>query len=96
MAVSSNAMRNGFMATHSFHPAAHRPLADHSTDRRMILLAAMALVVGTGGAMGAWVLIQLIAVATNLFWFGRVSADHTLITQAHVGVWWWRCRCWAA
>jgi H+/Cl- antiporter ClcA len=69
-----------------FHPAAHRPLADHSTDRRMILLAAMALVVGTGGAMGAWVLIQLIAVATNLFWFGRVSADHTLITQAHVGV----------
>ena len=60
-------------------------LGDHSVDRRMIMLAAMAIVVGTGGALGAWVLVKLIAVATNLFWFGRLSADHSLITDASVG-----------
>ncbi|KMS61513.1 chloride channel protein [Sphingobium baderi] len=62
----------------------HR-LADHSADRRMALLAMMALVVGTGGAMGAWILVKLIAIATNLFWFGRLSADTVAIIDASVG-----------
>jgi len=53
----------------------------------MVLLAAMALVVGTGGALGAWALLKLIALATNLFWFGRFSTDHALITDASVGLW---------
>lgn len=61
-------------------------LADHSVDRRMALLALMALVVGSGGALGAWILVKLIAIATNLFWFGRLSADHSLITDASVGL----------
>jgi H+/Cl- antiporter ClcA/CBS domain-containing protein len=52
-----------------------RRLADHSADYRMLLLAAMAIVAGTGGAIGAWVLLKLIALATNLFWYGRLSAD---------------------
>ncbi len=60
-------------------------LADHSADRRMIMLACMAVVVGSGGALGAWVLVKLIAIATNLFWFGRLSADHAAITDASVG-----------
>jgi len=51
----------------------------------MALLAMMALVVGTGGAMGAWILVKLIAIATNLFWFGRLSADTVAITEASVG-----------
>ncbi|HVL20139.1 MAG TPA: chloride channel protein, partial [Amaricoccus sp.] len=62
-------------------------LADHSVDRRMVMLAAMAIVVGTGGAFGAWLLTGLIAIATNLFWFGRLSAEHALITDASVGLW---------
>ncbi|MFT3905957.1 MAG: chloride channel protein [Steroidobacteraceae bacterium] len=62
----------------------HR-LADHSADWRMILLVAMALVVGTGGACGAWILLRLIAMATNLFWFGRLSAAPALITDAAPG-----------
>lgn len=61
-------------------------LGDHSVDLRMPLLALMALVVGTGGALGAWVLLKLIAVATNLFWLGRLSADHAVITDASVGL----------
>ncbi|MHA3792885.1 chloride channel protein [Sphingomonas sp. YL-JM2C] len=60
-------------------------LADHSVDRRMIMLALMAVVVGSGGAFGAWVLVKLIAIATNLFWFGRLSADPSAITDASVG-----------
>lgn len=61
-------------------------LADHSVDTRMLLLAAMALVVGTGGAFGAWLLIRMIAVATNLFWFGRLSARPVDITAASLGL----------
>jgi H+/Cl- antiporter ClcA len=63
----------------------HRPLADHTADLRMLLLAAMALIVGTGGAMAAWVLIQLMAIATNLFWFARFSAHPANLAQASVG-----------
>jgi chloride channel protein, CIC family len=54
------------------HP---RRLADHSADWRMLLLSAMAIAVGTGGAFGAWVLLKLIAVATNLFWFHRLTSQ---------------------
>ena len=61
-------------------------LADHTVDMRMPLLALMTIVVGTGGALGAWILIKLIAVATNFFWFGRLSADHSVITDASVGL----------
>jgi H+/Cl- antiporter ClcA/CBS domain-containing protein len=52
----------------------------------MPLLALMAIVVGACGALGAWVLVKLIAVATNLFWFARLSADAVSITDASVGV----------
>lgn len=45
-------------------------LRDHTAD----LLAVAALAVGLGGAAGAWVLLKLIALATNLFWYGRLSA----------------------
>lgn len=56
-------------------PATRHPrrLADHSADYRMLILALMALVVGTGGALGAWVLLKLIAFATNFFWLSRLS-----------------------
>jgi CIC family chloride channel protein len=64
----------------------HR-LADHSANWRMLMLAAMAVVVGTGGAIGAWALLRLIAIATNLFWFGRLSAQPAAITDTPLGLW---------
>jgi H+/Cl- antiporter ClcA/CBS domain-containing protein len=65
---------------------AHQPrLADHSADWRMLLLGLMALVVGTGGAASAWVLIRLIALVTNLAWYGRISAGPSLILGAATG-----------
>lgn len=62
----------------------HR-LADHSADRRMLLLAVMALVVGIGATGGAWLLIRAIALMTNLFWFGRLSAAPTEIIDSALG-----------
>ncbi|MBR2171562.1 chloride channel protein [Sphingopyxis sp.] len=73
----------------SLHPAraiSGHQLADHSVDRRMILLSCMAPVVGTGGAFGAWLLLKSIAIATNAFWFGRLSAQETEISDSTVGL----------
>ena len=66
-------------------PATRHPrrLADHSADYRMLILALMALVVGTGGALGAWVLLKLIAFATNFFWLSRLSFAPADIAGAH-------------
>ncbi|MGN6057906.1 MAG: chloride channel protein [Sphingomicrobium sp.] len=50
-----------------------RRLADYTADYRMLVLAAMATVAGTGGAFSAWALLKLIAFATNVFWYGHFS-----------------------
>ncbi len=52
-------------------------LADFSTDRRVLLLIAMAIVVGTGGALAAWLLVKLIALVTNLVWLGQIGVAPT-------------------
>ena len=57
-------------STSLHHP---RRLADYSADYRMLILAAMAAVAGTGGAVSAWALLKLIACATHLFWYGNPS-----------------------
>ncbi|AMK26110.1 MULTISPECIES: chloride channel protein [Sphingobium] len=69
----------------TFQRAADAKLADHSVDRRMIMLAIMALVVGSGGALGAWILVKAIALATNFFWYGRLSAGESSIADASAG-----------
>lgn len=61
-------------------------LGDHSTDLRMVMLALAALIVGSGGAFGAWVLLKLIAIMTNLLWFGKLSASPSLIADTGVGL----------
>jgi CIC family chloride channel protein len=72
---------NGTGARPSKGPA-FRPLADFSADWRVLVLAGMALLVGTGGAFAAWVLVKLIALVTNLVWFGRL--DTLPAVMAHV------------
>ncbi|MGN6849216.1 MAG: chloride channel protein, partial [Sphingomicrobium sp.] len=54
-----------------------RRLGDYSTDYRMLILSAMAIVAGTGGAFSAWALLKLIYLATNLFWYANFSFVHT-------------------
>lgn len=65
--------------------AAQPRLGDYSADRRMALLCLMALAVGSGGAAGAWALLHLIAVFTNLFWFGHLSFAEVDIADASIG-----------
>ena len=60
-------------------------LRDFSADRRLLLLVAMALVVGTAGAAAAWVLLHLINLATNLAYYGRISAAPTSIIGNPLG-----------
>ena len=59
-----------------------RRLADFSTDPRTLILALMALVIGTMGAFAAWLLVKLILLVTNLVWLGRLSMAYT--TFAHI------------
>ncbi len=63
----------------------HEPpvLGDFTTDRRVLLLLLMALVVGSAGAFGAWLLLKLIALVTNLVWFGRLSAASVSLATLH-------------
>ena len=56
-------------------------LADYSADYRMILLALMATVTGTGGALSAWGLLKLIAMATNLFWYAQPSFAQAVVAD---------------
>jgi chloride channel protein, CIC family len=62
-------------------------LGDFSADWRLLLLTAMALVVGCGGAGSAWVLVKLIALVTNLAWFGRFSFANVSLAHATAGPW---------
>jgi chloride channel protein, CIC family len=48
-------------------------LRDFTTDRRMLILSALAVVLGIAGALLAYFLLHLIYAATNLFYFGRLS-----------------------
>ena len=71
-------MRRAMPSTSLPHP---RRLADYSADYRMLILAAMAIVAGTGGAFSAWALLKLIAFATNVLWFGNFSFATAVIAD---------------
>ncbi|HWA11408.1 MAG TPA: chloride channel protein [Opitutaceae bacterium] len=62
-------------------------LADFSTDRRVLLLCALALPVGAIGAVVAKALLWLIAVFTNAAFFLRFSAEPVTL-QGHRFGWW--------
>ncbi|HBR1256302.1 TPA: chloride channel protein [Klebsiella pneumoniae] len=63
----------------------HRPrLSDHTVTKRVIILALMGILIGSGGAFGAIVLLHLIALMTNLFWYHQFSfAEHLM--PGHAG-----------
>ncbi len=59
-------------------------LRDYSADNRMLLISGLAAVLGGAGAVLAWTLLELIRLATNVFYYHRFSfvdaspAFHTL------------------
>jgi chloride channel protein, CIC family len=60
-------------------------LRDFSADRRVLLLAAMALVTGTCGAVAAWALLELIALFTHLAYFHTLSTGPYHFAGARLG-----------
>jgi chloride channel protein, CIC family len=62
-------------------------LADFSTNRRVLLLSAMALVIGAISSLVAYALIWLIAAITNLAFYHRLSAASAIPQGHHLGLW---------
>ena len=62
-------------------------LGDFSTNRRVLLLSAMSLVIGAFSALVAYVLLWLIAVITNLAFYHHFSAAPALPQGNHLGYW---------
>src|SRR5262245_60385851 len=66
---------------------ARRRLADFSTDRRVLLLSGMAVVVGVFSSFVAWTLLWLIATVTNLAFYHRFSSLPAVPQGHHLGYW---------
>jgi H+/Cl- antiporter ClcA/CBS domain-containing protein len=70
------------------HPLAHTDtLRDFTADTRVLVLGAMALVIGTMGAASAWVLLKLIALFTNIFYFQKLSTASMSFVGLHLTAW---------
>ncbi len=67
--------------------AAPSTLSDFRTDRRVLLLCALAVPIGVIGALVAKALLWLIAAITNLAFFQRLSAQPVLPGEHHLGAW---------
>ena len=69
--------------------ARHRnKLGDFTADRRVLLLIGMALAVGGASAGTAWILLKLIALVSNLVWFGQLSLASLPIAQTSRSAMW--------
>jgi H+/Cl- antiporter ClcA/CBS domain-containing protein len=62
-------------------------LRDFRTDRRVLLLSAMALPIGAISAVVAKVLVWLIALITNISFFQRLSTAPVTPQESHLGYW---------
>jgi len=66
--------------------AAQNDLRDYTTaDSRMVLMSCMAVILGGAGAVLSWALLRLIFLATNIFYFHRVSAQFADPAYSHLG-----------
>jgi H+/Cl- antiporter ClcA/CBS domain-containing protein len=62
-------------------------LSDFRTDKRVVLLAALAVPIGIIGTMVAKGLLLLIALITNIAFFHRFSTAAVSPDQSHLGLW---------
>jgi chloride channel protein, CIC family len=60
---------------------------DFTADRRLLVITAIALPVGALCAVVAIVLLKLIAIFTNLFFYGRLSSAGASPAGHHLGFW---------
>ncbi|WP_079212875.1 chloride channel protein [Brucella pituitosa] len=66
---------------------ARREASDFTADKRLLLLSVMAMVIGAASTVAAYLLIRLIALVTNLAWFGRVSGDSVSLAGVQPSLW---------
>ncbi|MDA5241676.1 chloride channel protein [Agrobacterium sp. MAFF310724] len=64
-----------------------RQAGDFTTDKRVLLLIAMACIVGSLGAFAAWLLVSLIQLVTNTVWLGRFSTHEVSFADIHPSLW---------
>lgn len=64
-----------------------KQLGDFTATPRVLFIGAMAIVIGIIASYVAWVLLKLIGLFTNLFYYGRISFQFSTPTTAHLGVW---------
>ena len=62
-------------------------LRDFTVDRRVWLLSAVALIIGIGATFLAVLLLKLIAVSTNLFYYHRLSGAAVSPAGSPLGYW---------
>ena len=62
-------------------------LADFTRDKRVLTLSAMAFIIGVASAVIAWVLVWLIAVITNVSFYGHWSSVFQSPDHHHLGYW---------
>jgi CIC family chloride channel protein len=62
-------------------------LGDFTTDWRVLMLVAMAVLVGAGGAAAAWVLLHMIALTTNLVWLHIFSSQGLPLSGLKPNAW---------
>ncbi|MGH6977431.1 MAG: hypothetical protein ACREED_10435, partial [Stellaceae bacterium] len=61
-------------------------LGDFTTKPRVLVISAIAIVVGSCGAIAGVVLLDLIRLVTNLTYFGRFTLADLPFSQSHLGV----------
>jgi H+/Cl- antiporter ClcA len=62
-------------------------LGDFTTGPRVLTIAALAIVVGSAAVGCAWVLLRLIALATSIAYFGRVTVQQLAPGASPLGAW---------
>src|SRR4051812_9589963 len=62
-------------------------LADFSTNRRVLLLSGMALIVGAISSLVSYALLWLIAGITNIAFYHRFSTGAAIPQNHHLGAW---------
>ncbi|ANK88163.1 MULTISPECIES: chloride channel protein [Rhizobium] len=64
-----------------------REAGDFTTDRRVLVLISMAIIIGSAGAFAAWCLVSLIALVTNVIWFGKIGIEPASLAGVTRSLW---------
>ncbi|MDR9772004.1 chloride channel protein [Rhizobium hidalgonense] len=64
-----------------------REAGDFTTDRRVLVLIGMSIIIGTAGAFAAWCLVSLIALVTNVIWFRQIGIEPASLAAVPRSLW---------